>query len=435
MQVEKLTTGADVRDSEVWLSAQNSVWNFFSRFIKVVVFEGTQVNSSLLEAITFLQSDSWHVLDWNKAPRGFVPRSWKTLVYDKSTGLNAKTYVLCVAQQLYLALKARAVYVPLSLRHRNPRAGLLEGEMWEVKRVEIARDLNMPLQAKSELERLEAALDSQYLQTLATLSSNTVLKMEKTASGVHPILTPLEALETSPSLRRLQTEVTRRMPKIDLSELVLEVNAYTGFAKEFIVLNDGNNAPTEDPDLELSVCAVLVAQACNISLGSVVKPDVVLDKAALSWPNCATSRGGPPIGPVRPALTLKRLMHVQQNYIRNDTLMRANAKLVEAHSGLPIVRHWGQGEVASVDGLRFVVPVQSLHRAPNRKYFGAGRGITYLSITSDQYSGLGGTVIPGTRTGPIGGPPREVAQLGQDSAVFAKTVPLCPRHWQPVRST
>jgi len=52
--------------------------------------------------------------------------------------------------------------------------------------------------------------------------------------------------------------------------------------------------------------------------------------------------------------------------------------------------------VASVDGLRFVVPVQSLHRAPNRKYFGAGRGITYLSITSDQYSGLGGTVIPGT---------------------------------------
>ena len=395
LQVEKLTTGADVRDSEVWLSAQNSVWNFFSRFVKVVAFEGTPVNAGLLEAVTFLQSESWRVLDWEKAPRGFVPRSWKTLVYDKSTGrpspegavqaktLNAKTYVLCVAQQLYLALKARAVYAPLSLRHRNPRAGLLEGEVWEAKRVELARNLNMPLQAKPELERLEAALDSQYLQTLATLSTNTVLKMEKTSSGLQPILTPLEALETSPSLRRLRTEVTRRMPKIDLSELVLEVNAYTGFAKEFIVLNDSKNAPTEDPDLELSVCAVLVAQACNISLGSVVKPDVVLDKAA-------------PIGPVRPALTLKRLMHVQQNYIRNDTLMRANAKLVEAHAGLPIVRHWGQGEVASVDGLRFVVPVQSLHRAPNRKYFGAGRGITYLSITSDQYSGLGGTVIPGT---------------------------------------
>jgi len=61
-QVETLTTGADVRDSEVWLSAQNSVWNFFSRFIKVVAFEGTPVNSGLLEAITFLQSESWRVL-------------------------------------------------------------------------------------------------------------------------------------------------------------------------------------------------------------------------------------------------------------------------------------------------------------------------------------------------------------------------------------
>ena len=68
LQVEKLTTGADVRDSEVWLSAQNSVWNFFSRFIKVVVFEGTPVNSGLLEAVTFLQSD---VLD-KAAPAGPV---------------------------------------------------------------------------------------------------------------------------------------------------------------------------------------------------------------------------------------------------------------------------------------------------------------------------------------------------------------------------
>jgi len=252
LQVETLTTGADVRDSEIWLSAQNSVWNFFSRFIQVVAFEGTPVNSGLLEAVTFLQSESWRVLDWEKAPRGFVPRSWKSLVYDKSTGLNAKTYVLCVAQQLYLALKARAVYAPLSLRHRNPRAGLLEGEAWEAKRVEVARDLNMPLEARPELERLEAALDSQYLQTLSTLSTNTVLKMEKTASGLQPILTPLEALDIPPSLRHLQTEVTRRMPKIDLSELVLEVNAYTGFAREFIVLNDSKNAPTEDPDLELS---------------------------------------------------------------------------------------------------------------------------------------------------------------------------------------
>ena len=35
---------------------------------------------------------------------------------------------------------------------------------------------------------------------------------------------------------------------------------------------------------------------------------------------------------------------------------RANARLVAYHAELPLARMWGGGEVASVDGLRFVVP-------------------------------------------------------------------------------
>jgi TnpA family transposase len=52
--------------------------------------------------------------------------------------------------------------------------------------------------------------------------------------------------------------------------------------------------------------------------------------------------------------------------------------------------------VASVDGLRFVVPVRSVNTGPNPRYFGQGRGVTYLNYTSDQFTGLGGLVIPGT---------------------------------------
>jgi TnpA family transposase len=49
-----------------------------------------------------------------------------------------------------------------------------------------------------------------------------------------------------------------------------------------------------------------------------------------------------------------------------------------------------------VDGLRFVVPVRSINSGPNPRYFGVGRGVTYLNYTSDQFSGLNGIVIPGT---------------------------------------
>jgi TnpA family transposase len=46
-------------------------------------------------------------------------------------------------------------------------------------------------------------------------------------------------------------------------------------------------------------------------------------------------------------------------------LIAANGNLVSAHT-------WGGGEVASADGMRFVVPIRTVHAGPNPKYFGVG---------------------------------------------------------------
>ena len=124
-------------------------------------------------------------------------------------------------------------------------------------------------------------------------------------------------------------------------------------------------------DLTISLCAVLLAEACNIGLEPLVRPDI-------------------------PALTRGRLAWVQQNYVRAETLIRANARLVDAQAKIPLAQAWGGGEVASADGLRFVVPVRTVNAGPNSKYFGAGRGITYYNFTSDQFTGFHGIVIPGT---------------------------------------
>jgi TnpA family transposase len=57
---------------------------------------------------------------------------------------------------------------------------------------------------------------------------------------------------------------------------------------------------------------------------------------------------------------------------------------------------WGGGEVASADGLQFVVPVRTINAGPNRKYFNADRGVTYYNFTSGQFTGFHAIVIPGT---------------------------------------
>lgn len=67
-----------------------------------------------------------------------------------------------------------------------------------------------------------------------------------------------------------------------------------------------------------------------------------------------------------------------------------------AQASIPLVHAWGGGLVASVDGMRFVVPVPSVYARPNPKYFGRRGGATWLNMINDQAAGLGGKVVAGT---------------------------------------
>ena len=97
-----------------------------------------------------------------------------------------------------------------------------------------------------------------------------------------------------------------------------------------------------------------------------------------------------------PALKRDRLSWTGQNYIRDDTLTAANAMLVATQNRLALANLWGGGEVASADGIRFVVPVRTVHAGPNPKYYGVGRGVTWYNLISDQFSGLNDITVPGT---------------------------------------
>jgi hypothetical protein len=96
-------------------------------------------------------------------------------------------------------------------------------------------------------------------------------------------------------------------------------------------------------DLNTSLCAVLLAEACNTGLEPLVHNDFsALRRDRLSW--------------------------VNQNYIREETLLAANAKLVSAQNQIALARAWGGGEVASADGICFVVPIAMVHAATTARY-------------------------------------------------------------------
>jgi TnpA family transposase len=98
-----------------------------------------------------------------------------------------------------------------------------------------------------------------------------------------------------------------------------------------------------------------------------------------------------------PALTRAPLVQVDQGYLRAETISAANGVLISAQAKVDIVRAWGGGLVASADGVRFTVPVQTLHAGYSPLYFGLRKkGATWLNVVNDQVMGLGGVVVPGT---------------------------------------
>ena len=254
----------------------------------------------------------------------------------------------------------------------DPRAKLLTGEHWERVRPTICQSVGRKAESKMELDELTRRLDEAYRTTAARFPQPGVrIEKVKNRAGQEQdtlILTGLDKVEEPESLQLLRHRVARRQPLVDLPELLLEIQARTGFASAF---SHSSEARSRLDDLPTSICAVLLAEACNVGLTPMVRKGI-------------------------PALERDRLLYVQQNSIRPDTLSRANARLVDYQATIPLAQAWGGGEEALADGLRFVVPLRTLNAGPNPKYFGTGRGITLVNYTSDQFSGFKNIVVTGT---------------------------------------
>ncbi|HHM5306967.1 TPA: Tn3 family transposase [Pseudomonas aeruginosa] len=303
------------------------------------------------------------------APQEIVAKAWQKHITREDGSLDMGAYVFCTLDALRTALRRRDVFVSPSWRYADPRLGLLDGAEWLAARPIICRSLGLTIDAKTTLDALSVELDATWLAVAARLPDNPAIQLSENTEGKTELsLGALDKLDEPCSLLQLRAAVSDLMPRVDLPEILLEIAARTGFSEAFTHVSERN---ARADNLVTSLCAVLLGGACNTGLEPLIRTD-------------------------NPALRRDRLSWVSQNYIRDDTLSAANAILVGAQSQLELAQVWGGGEVASADGMRFVVPVRTVHAGPNPKYFGTGRGVTWYNLISDQFSGLNAITVPGT---------------------------------------
>ena len=308
---------------------------------------------------------------------GLVPAMWRRAVFSNARlpqgAVDRDAYAVCVLEQLHRALNRRDVFAAPSNRWADPRARLLDGPRWEAMRGDVLAGLSLNEDVGEHLAGLTRGLDAAWRQMAARLAeaggeAKVEIVVPEGGGRARLSVDKLGALGEPQSLTWLKNTTEAMLPRIDLPDPLFEVHSWTGFLHAF---KHVSARPTRMEGLLVSLVALLVSEACNIGLTPVSDPN-------------------------ERALTRSRLSHVDQNYLRADTIAAANAALVTAQSRIELAQRWGGGMLASIDGLRFVVPVKSINTGPSPKYYGYKRGLTWLNAVNDQVAGIGAMVVRGT---------------------------------------
>jgi TnpA family transposase len=285
----------------------------------------------------------------------FIPERWRTHVVDDEGRLRRRGYELCVLWQLRESLRCGDVWVARSRRYADPESYLIPKDRWPSLRVEVCSQVGAPSDGEERIAERRAELEALLRRVDERLPGYNRVRIED-----GELVVPHVTAEDRPaSLITLERLVDERLPLVELSDLLLEVDGMTGFSMD---LQHAGGAEPRTKNLLVQCHASILAQACNLGLTRMAQgADLSYEK--LAW----TTRW----------------------YLREETLRAAFTRIVNFQHRQPLAQFWGTGGFSSSDGQRFAVPIRSRTASCIPRYFGYGRGMTAQTWTSDQFSQYG----------------------------------------------
>ncbi len=363
-RTEALSRCGDGHEFDFLADRYNYLRQFTPQFLDAFAFRSNRAGVHILEAVDRLR-------DLNArrqrkvppdAPVQFVPARWRPHVVGRDGEIDRHYYELCVLWELRAALRAGNVWLETSRRFADPETYLISRERWPRDRQDICRLLQLPENGAARLKQRRAELEAELARLDRDWPQNHSVRIE--ASRL--VLTPLSAEEPPEGSVALQEKITRHLPRVDLADLLIEVDGWTGFTRHFE--HAGGREP-RTRDVLVHLHAAVLAQACNFG------PTTMAEVAELTY---------------------RRLAWCTNWYLREETLRPAIATVVDFQHRQPLSQSWGGGTLSSSDGQRFPVPVRSRTATALPRYFGYGQGLTFYSWTSDQFTQYGTKVIPAT---------------------------------------
>ena len=285
------------------------------------------------------------------APTAFIKKRWEKLVMS-DVGIDRRYYELCALSELKNALRSGDIWVQGSRQFKDFEDYLVPPE----KFANLKRSSELPLAVATDcdqylserLELLEAQLATVNRIALANDLPDAII----TESGLK--ITPLDAAVPD-TAQALIDQTAMILPHVKITELLLEVDEWTGFTRHFTHLKSGDL--TKDRNLLLTT---ILADAINLGLTKMAE-------------SC-------------PGTTYAKLAWLQAWHTRDETYSTALAELVNAQFRHPIAGHWGDGTTSSSDGQNFRTGSKAESTGHINPKYGSSPGRTFYTHISDQYT-------------------------------------------------
>ncbi|MGI9436608.1 MAG: Tn3 family transposase, partial [Geminicoccaceae bacterium] len=289
------------------------------------------------------------------APTDFIKGRWRRFVMG-ANGLDRHTYEICVMVELRNALRAGDIWVQGGRRYRALDDDLLP--MSPAAALRVASELDSRAFLDGRCQRLTAALhDVERLVLSDSLPGTTIENGELKVAKIENA-TPAAA-ET------LREQLYRLLPRVKLTELLAEVDHWTGFSACFTHLKSG--LPLENRQLLLTT---ILADGTNLGLTRMAQAC----DAGSFW----------------------QLARAVDWHVSEPAYIRAAARLVDAQHRRPLARLWGDGTRASSDGQHFHAGGHGQAIAVINARKGYEPGVNVYSHISDQCGPFFSKVITAT---------------------------------------